>query len=85
LRAIFQITGIIVAAWLLIIAEAYVFFGVIIPLAPRIHEIGLFTLLAALKIGLTLGLGVLWFVVIGFLTQLYVKSKLGRRTPTSSS
>jgi hypothetical protein len=77
--------GIIVAAWLLILGEVYVFFEVIIEFTPPIHELGSLTLLAALKVGATLGLGVLWFVAMSFLAQIYTSSKLRSRTPRPSS
>lgn len=78
-----SLIGIVVAAWLLIIAESYVFFEFIIPL-PAIHSVGALTEQAILKVGLTLGLGVLWFVVILSLTRLYFRSMLSR-PPTPSS
>jgi hypothetical protein len=77
--------GISVVAWLLIILETYLFFGVIIPLGPPIHSIGIFTAVALLKLALTFGLGVLWFVVIVSLTQLYARSRERSPAPTSSS
>jgi hypothetical protein len=79
------LVGIIVAAWLLILGEVFVFFEVIIEFTPPIHELGSLTLLAVLKVGATLGLGVLWFVVMSFLAQLYTSSKLRSRTPRPSS
>jgi hypothetical protein len=77
--------GISVVAWLLVILETYLFFGVIIPLGPPIHSIGVFTAVALLKLTLTLGLGVLWVVVIITLTQLYGRSRGASPSPTSSS
>lgn len=77
--------GISVVAWLLVILETYVFFGVIIPLGPPIHTIGVFTAVALLKLALTLGLGVLWFVVIMSLTRTYERSLVRRLSPTASS
>ena len=82
---ILPIAGIVAVAWLLIIAEVYLFFNVILAFAPPIHELGSLTLLALLKVGATLGLGVLWFVVMSTLAELYTSSKLRSRTPTSSS
>ncbi len=79
------LVGISIVAWLLIIVETYLFFGVIVPLGPPIHSIGVFTAIALLKVGLTLGLGLLWFVVIVFLTRLYARSRDTHRSPTSSS
>jgi len=77
--------GISVAAWLLVIVETYVFFDVIIPLGPALHSIGVFTAIALLKIALTFGLGVLWFVVIVSLTEVYERSLEKRLPPTPSS
>ncbi len=77
--------GISVAAWLLVILETYVFFGLIIPLGPPIHTIGVFTAVALLKLALTLGLGVLWFLVIVSLTRVYERSLVRRLPPTASS
>lgn len=79
------IAGIIAVAWLLIIGEVYLFFNVILPFAPPIHELGSLTLLALLKVASTLGLGALWFVVMSTLAELYTSSKLRSRTPRPSS
>jgi len=67
-------------AWLLILAESYIFFVFIVPFPP-IHSIGAFTALALLKVGLTFGLGVAWFVVMLLMRYFYVRSRLGARTP----
>ena len=77
--------GISVVAWLLVILETYFFFGVIIPLGPPIHTMGVFTAIALLKLALTFCLGALWFVVIISLTQLYGRSRGKSPSPTSSS
>lgn len=77
--------GISVVAWGLIILETYLFFAVIIPLGPPIHSVGIFTAVALLKLALTFGLGVLWFVVIASITGLYARSRARARPPTSSS
>ncbi|MBI3858664.1 MAG: hypothetical protein HY296_00270 [Thaumarchaeota archaeon] len=79
------IASIMVIAWLLMIAEVYAFFDLILNFAPPIHDIGSFTVLAILKVGLTLGLGVLWFLVMQGLAELYTASRLRSRTPTASS
>lgn len=79
------LVGIALVAWLLIVAESYLFFEVIIPLGPPIHSIGVFTAVAILKLSLTLGLGILWFVAIASLTQLYARSMGKRLPPTPSS
>jgi len=80
-----SLVGITVIAWLLIIVEAYLLFDVIIPFAPPIHSLGSLTALALLKVALTFGLGILWFVVIVSLTQTYIMSRLKRRPPSASS
>ncbi|HYB45167.1 MAG TPA: hypothetical protein VEC92_01470 [Nitrososphaerales archaeon] len=77
--------GISVVAWLLVIVETYLFFDVIIPVGPALHSIGVFTAIALLKIGLTFGLGVLWFFVMVSLTEIYERSLERRLTPTPSS
>jgi hypothetical protein len=79
------LAGIIGIAWLLILVESYMFFDVIIPFSAPIHGVGSLTLLALLKVGLTFGLGILWFVVIIYLTRLYVRSELRRRPPSPIS
>lgn len=82
---ILPLVGISAVAWLLVILETYLFFEVIIPLGPPIHTIGVFTAVALLKLGLTFGLGVLWFVVIVSITELYARSRAKNPAPTSSS
>jgi hypothetical protein len=82
---ILPLVGISVVAWLLVIVETYLFFDVIIPLGPPIHTIGIFTAVALLKLGLTFGLGALWFVVIVSITELYGRSRMRSPAPTSSS
>lgn len=52
---------VITAAWLLILSEAYLFFFVIRPTAPNIHES---IVSAVLKIGSVALLAVLWVVVL---------------------
>ena len=80
-----SLAGITIVAWILIIVETYLLFDVIIPFAPPIHVIGAFAALAILKVLMTLGLGILWFVVVVSLSRTYVRSKLRHRPPTSSS
>ena len=77
--------GIEVAAFILIIAETYLFFVAIVPLGPTPHGFGEYTGITILKFGLTFGLGVLWLVVITSLTRIYVRSRLKNPTPTPSS
>lgn len=77
--------GIEIAAFLLIIGETYLFFMAIVPLGPVPHDLVEYTGIAVLRIVLTFGLGVLWLVVILYLTRLYVQSRLRTLTPTPSS
>ncbi len=72
------------AAFLLIIAETYLFFDFVVPLGPIPHTLTDYTGLALLKVALIVGLVVLWFAVMIGLTRLYVKSKI-RSSPTPSS
>jgi hypothetical protein len=74
-----------VAAFLLIIGETYLFFFVVVPLGPIPHNLGEYTAYALLKVILTVGLGVLWFLVMLGMTRVYVKSKLRNPTPRPSS
>ncbi|HEY6283436.1 MAG TPA: hypothetical protein VIW22_05870 [Nitrososphaerales archaeon] len=69
----------------MIVGEAYLFFSAIVPVGSIPHNPLEYTSLALLKIALTLGLVVLWFLVMLALTRLYVKSKLGNQTPRPSS
>lgn len=69
---------IMTVAWLLILAESYVFVAVIRPLGPSIHFWFLPSTLT--KISLTAGLGVLWVAVMFSLDYLYTRR--AKRTPT---
>jgi hypothetical protein len=79
------LVGIEAVAFLLIVGEAYLFFTGIVQVGPIPHDPFEYTGLALLKIALTLGLVFLWFLVMLALTRLYVRSKLGLRTPKPSS
>jgi hypothetical protein len=72
------------AAFLLIIAETYFFFDIVVPVGSIGHSLTGYTGFALLKLSLILGLVVLWFVVMIGLTRLYVRSKT-RSAPTPSS
>ena len=72
------------AAFLLIIAETYFFFDFVAPVGSIPRTLTGYTGLVLLKLGLTAGLGVLWFVVVIGLSRLYVRSKT-RSVPTPSS
>jgi hypothetical protein len=63
------------AAFLLIIAETFIFFSFVVPLGPIPHTLTDYTALALLKLVLIFALGALWFVVTIGLTRLYVRSR----------
>jgi hypothetical protein len=68
---------VITGSWLLVLAETFVFFDIVRPLGPALHEGSVPS--AVLKIGLTAGLVVLWVVVMFGIWWLYLKV---HRTPT---
>ena len=72
-------------AFLLILGETYAFFVLVVPLGQFPHNFAELTGYALLKVGLTAGLGILWFVVMLAMTRLYVRSKLRHPTPIPSS
>jgi hypothetical protein len=74
-----------VAAFLLIIVETYAFFTVVVPIGQFPHNLGEYTGYALLKALLTLGLGLVWFLVMLGMTRVYVRSKLRNPTPIPSS
>jgi hypothetical protein len=79
------LVGIEAVAFLMIVGEAYLFFTAIVPVGQIPHDPLDYTGLALLKIALTLGLVVLWFLVMLVLTRFYVRSKLGNLSPRPSS
>ena len=60
----------VTVTWVLLLAETFIFFGVIRPLAPNIHES---TLSAVLKVGAIIGLLVVWGVAMFFLRTSYAR------------
>ncbi len=64
--------GVVTVAWLLILGATYVFFVVVRPLGPQLHEASLPS--SALKIILTLGLAASWFIVMFVMDWLYVRA-----------
>jgi hypothetical protein len=60
----------VTATWVLLLAETFVFFGVIRPLAPNIHESALS---AVLKVGAIIGLLVVWGVAMFVLRTSYTR------------
>ena len=77
LRNLYGLMLIVTAAWLLILAESYLFIAIIRPLGPPIH-IGLVPS-SVLKVFLTAFLGLLWVGVMFALDYLYARRT---RTPT---
>jgi len=73
------------AAFLLIVGETYAFFEFVILFGGIPHNLSTFTIAAVMRVTLTAGLGVLWFLVMIGLTRLYVRSKLRSLTPKPSS
>ena len=74
-----------VAAFLLIIGETYVFFTFVVPIGQFPHNLGEYTGYALLKVVLTVGLGLVWFLVVLGMTRVYVRSKLRIQSPMTSS
>jgi len=68
---------VITASWLLILGETYVFFVIVRPLGPPLHEGAVPS--TALKVGLTVGLGALWVAVMFGIWWLYLRA---HRIPT---
>jgi hypothetical protein len=68
---------VITASWLLILGETYVFFVIVRPLGPPLHEGAVPS--TVLKVGLTTGLGLLWVVVMFGIWWLYLRA---HRSPT---
>lgn len=73
------------AAFFLIIGETYVFFTLVVPIGQFPHNLGEYTGYALLKVILTVGLGLFWFLVMLGMTRFYVRSKIRTLTPKSSS
>lgn len=71
---------IVAASWVLILGETYVFFVVIRPLGPALHEGNIPSSVA--KLILTLGLGAFLVFAMWGMSKLYLRAF---RTPTSAS
>jgi len=71
----------VTVTWALLLGETFIFFGVIRPLAPNIHDS---VSSAALKVGATIGLVVFWGVVMFFLRTSYVR-RVARPSPVPAS
>jgi hypothetical protein len=72
-------------AFFLVIGETYLFFIVIVPLGSIPHNLTDYTAEVLFKLALTFGLGILWFLVMLAMTRFYIRSKVGRQTPSASS
>lgn len=71
-------------AFLLIIAETYLFFFFVVPVGAIPHDPLDYTGFALLKLVLTLALGGFWFLVMIGLTRVYVRSRVTRSPKPSS-
>jgi hypothetical protein len=76
--------GIEAVAFLLIIAETYLFFNFVVPLGPIPHSLPDYTGLGLLKLALILALVAVWFFVMIGLTRIYVRAKI-QNAPRPSS
>jgi len=76
----FAMMVIIAASWVLILGETYVFFVIVRPLGPALHEAGLPSTVA--KIGLTIGLGIFLVFAMFAMSRLYLRAF---QTPTPAS
>jgi hypothetical protein len=70
MNAVSGLTLMVTATWVLLLAETFIFFGVIRPLAPNIHES---MSSSALKVGAIMGLLVLWGIAMFFMRISYVR------------
>ena len=73
------------AAFLLIIGETYLFFEFVVIFGPIPHNLGDYTFDVVARILLTVGLGLVWVLVMLGLTRIYVRSRMRSPTPTPSS
>ena len=80
-KSLYSLMGMVTVAWLLVVAESFVFIAVIRPLGPTLHGGGIPS--SVLKVILTLGLAVLWVAVMFTMDALYSRSK--RKTPSATS
>jgi len=71
-------------AFLLIVAETYIFFDFVVPVSSIPHTFADYTILVVVKLALIVGLVVLWFGAMIGMTRLYVRSKT-RSAPRLSS
>lgn len=78
-RNVYGLLLIVTLAWVLVLAESYIFIAVIRPLGPPLHEADIPSSL--LKILLTVCLGVLWISVMFAFD--WVFSRWRRTTPPS--
>ncbi|MDA4128708.1 MAG: hypothetical protein OK422_04575 [Thaumarchaeota archaeon] len=74
--------SLITLSWFLIIGLSFLFFVVIVPAFPAIHNSGVFTVVAILKIGLTFGLVLVWVGVMVYARRIYVRSRRIIPSPT---
>jgi len=72
--------AVVTVAWLLILGATFVFFVIVRPLGPALHDANLPSSL--IKVVLTIGLGASWFVVMFVIDWLYLRAF---RTPKPAS
>ena len=70
MNSVSGLTLMVTVTWVLLLAETFIFFGVIRPLAPNIHESALS---AILKVGAIVGLLVVWGFAMFVLRTSYVR------------
>jgi hypothetical protein len=70
MRAVPALMLMVTATWALLLAETFLFFAVVRPLAPNIHESDFS---AGLKIGAVVGLLAVWGIAMFLLERLYVR------------
>ncbi len=86
MKSLYALMIMMVVAWLLIIIESYIFFAVIRPLGPALHlGFRIMFLSSILKILGTAGLFLGWVGVMLAFRAIFVRSKVQRKTPISSS
>ena len=76
----FAMMAVVTVAWLLRLGATYVFFVVVRPLGPPLHEANMPSSVA--KIALTVGLGASWFVVMFAIDWLFVRAYRIPRGPS---
>ena len=69
---------VVAASWVLLLGETYVFFVIVRPLGPPLHEAGLPS--SIVKIALTMGLGAFLVFAMFAMSRLYLRAFQTPRT-----